>query len=87
MLIVDAVAVHLWVFGVFLYSSEAVEVHTWRIKITEFPVFPLISFVANACEYVFMSKTTDPCIVMEGFGVLVPIPERPVRCITDLGYS
>lgn len=45
-----------------------------------------VSFVATACEAVSMSKTANPRIVADGFGMLVPMPVKLARCIEDLDF-
>lgn len=70
-----------------LCGFEAENGHVWQILITEFPVFPLVSFVAPAPEGVFMSKTAELHIFSYGLRVLVPTPNRLARWIHDLGFS
>lgn len=78
--------------SVFAYYSsltlcvfEADKAHKWRTVITQLLTFALVSLVAAACDCVFMSKTADFRIVVDGLGVLVPIPERLDRWIADAG--
>lgn len=54
------------------------------MEITKLLVFVLVWFVAPAREGIFISKTTDPRIVVEGLGVLVPMP--PVWTV-DMGLD
>lgn len=48
-------------------------------------VFAIFSFVATTANRVLMSRTTDPRIVADGLGVLIPMPDRLVCSIDDLG--
>lgn len=79
--------------SVFTYSSKIIllgsnydQTDIWRIAITELLVPIVVSFVAAAHEGVFISKTADPRIAEEEFDVFVPLSERSVRWVEDLGF-
>lgn len=69
-----------------LHSSEADKVHMWWITITKCFVFVAVSFVAAVRSGVAMSKNTDLRIVVNGLGLLVPIPDRLAGSIYDFGF-
>lgn len=49
-------------------------------------MFAWTSFIATACKVIFMLKTADPLIIVDGFGVLGPMPDGVTRHINDLGF-
>lgn len=62
-----------------LCGSEADKMHVWRIVITWFLVFALVSFISASRNCVFMSKTADPSIFADGWGLLVPMLDQLSR--------
>lgn len=72
--------------GVMLCGSEADKAHVCWFLITQFLVFVLVPLVAATCDGVFTSKTADPRIVEDDFGVTVPMPDRLAGWIPDLGF-
>lgn len=70
-----------------LYGYDAEKAHVWKIAITKCFVFVLASFVAAARDSFFMSKNADQCIVSDGLGMLVPMPDRMASWTDDLGFS
>lgn len=69
-----------------LLLTETDKAHVWQLAFVEFLLFSLFSSVAIACDGLFMSKTADLLIVGSGLGVSLPMLDRLVRWINDLGF-
>lgn len=72
--------------GLLLLGTKAEKADLWRITITELQVFVLIWFIAAAREGIFRLKKAGLGIVAEGLGLLIPMPDRLARYITDFGF-
>lgn len=72
--------------GLILCGFEIDKAHIWRVAIMEFIFFVLGSFVADACHFVFMSKTANLRIVTDDIRGLVPMPDRLAYWVSDLSY-
>lgn len=68
-------------------GSNSDQANIWRKAITEVLVSIVVHFIAATREGVFMSRTSDPRIPGEGFGVLFPLSKGSVRWKEDLGFS
>lgn len=54
-----------------------------RFLSRRFSSFELVSLVATVCDGVFTSKTAELAITTDGFGVLLPVPNRLACWIND----
>lgn len=70
--------------GLMLCGSEADKAHIWQKSITKFLLFSIDSLVAVARDGVFLSKTADPHIVVDGLGVMEARPDCLARWIDEL---
>lgn len=66
-------------------ASGSDQAHIWRIAINAFLVSVVISYVAAAHDGLFISRTFNPRIAEEWLAVVVPLVERSVRLIEQLG--
>lgn len=85
-LLVPSPSVSAYYSGFVLCGSEADKAHLWQPAFVEFLLFSLISFIAVALSGIFMSKTTDPKIVVEGLSLLVSKLYCLARWNNDLAF-